>query len=79
MENSKTEKVCYALYPGPIFSEAREPFYISAPHLARLYGVPLNKCIIIDTDKPETYRGRDLSKFIKLRVRPSGNYILPSA
>ena len=72
--------VCYALCPGYITSKNDgDLHYISAMQLAELYGVNIRKCIVVDFDRPETYMGRDLSKYIKLRPKYYGNYNLPNA
>lgn len=68
----------YALCPGFIISRYdKQKHYIGAEHLARLYGVNYHQCVIIDRQRPETYLGRNLSKYIMLRPHYNSNYHLP--
>jgi hypothetical protein len=66
----------YALYPDYIISKTDgEKHYITAKDLARLYGVKMSECIIVETlDDILSTRDKDL---IALYPRYDGDYILP--
>lgn len=68
-------KKFYAICPGKIMSRYdKQVHYISAGQLARLYGVDIRKCVVIDRSRPESFLGRDLSKYTMLSPRYNGNY-----
>ncbi len=64
----------YALYPGFVTSEYDgERHYITASRLATLYGVDMDKCIVIDTQYDKhRYNGQ----LIDLKPRKNGDYDL---
>ena len=65
----------YVLHPGYIKSRSDGDWhYIDAYRLAKLYGVPLHECIVVDANRPETFRSRDLSGFKHLYPREDGKY-----
>ena len=70
----------YALHPGRIISRNDgDEHYIFANELARLYGVDMRQCIIVDKNQPATNFGRDLETFTHLYPDYFGNYILPDS
>lgn len=67
----------YLLLPGFVKSWTDgQTHFVSAGELARLYNVPMRACHIYDRDRPETTRGIDMAKYIKLFPRSDGNYCL---
>ena len=57
----------FILHPGEEQSKYDgQTHYIDAQHLADIYGVKLEECIIVDYKRPETYKGIDFSDNSKL-------------
>lgn len=72
----------YAIYPGGIHSRSDDDYHhIGAPQLARLYGVPMARCIVVNRDdylKPWLReRVAYAATLIPLYPRRSGDYMLP--
>lgn len=66
----------YVLHPGNVDSQQdTDTHFISASQLARLYGVKMSDCTIVDYRRPLTYVGRDMDKYIHLY--PHSHYELP--
>lgn len=66
----------YLLCPGSVISKNDgQTHYINAPELAKLYGVSLEECEIIDRNRWSPYRYLGL---IRLEPRFDGNYTLPA-
>lgn len=64
----------YLLCPGYVISQTDgDLHYISAPKLARLYGVNLNECVS-DSDRLQSRNNQHLTK---LFPRFGGDYSLP--
>jgi hypothetical protein len=73
----------YAIYPGPVTSKTDgDEHHITAPNLARLYGVRLEDCIVIHASDFGTPWRRGLIERAKqlpaLMPRYDGNYSLPA-
>lgn len=77
----------YLLCPGTVRSATDgQRHYIPAEELARLYNVPMNRCVVLpDRDTPWEILDRmryldKLSKgeLLKLVPRANGNYVLPT-
>ncbi len=67
----------YALYPGYVTSSNDgQRHYITAGELARLYGVSYHECVVVDVDRPECFRGHDVSGLTKLFPNRNGTYEL---
>ena len=71
--------MAYVLFPGEMKSKADgDMHYISAPELARLYGVDYRKCKVVYQDSESSVRGyRKCPNDIELYPRYSGDYSLP--
>lgn len=62
--------VRYFLHPGEMKSKNDgDIHYITAPQLARLYGLDYKKCHVIYDDRPETRKG--------LRAKPGDVHLYP--
>lgn len=85
-----SNQIKYVLRPGIIPSKNdKDRHFIDAPTLARLYGVRMQECVIIDLNDPQVYvdsenkpvkRGytrEQLDALIWLYPRYDGNYTLP--
>jgi len=71
-------KVRYALYPGGVISpNDGQSHYVGALALARLYGVPMNECIVCDPRAPWSPAHLYHEGLIKLRPKSNGDYRLP--
>ena len=67
----------YILFPGYVVSEYDgQRHYITAGQLARLYGVPLSKCLIHQYS-PLNQGYRKQTADIHLYPRSDGKYVLP--
>ena len=64
-------KPTYAIHPGP--------GDISAPKLARLYGLHPGEWCAWNVDDPKTTRGRRYEDYVHLGFRPKGDYERPKA
>lgn len=65
----------YVLCPGFVRSRNDgDRHWISAPELARLYGVPIRECDVWDSRRPETLMGLKAEGRVFLRPRADGNY-----
>lgn len=71
--------MAYILFPGKIRSKTDgDVHYITAPELARLYGVDYRKCKVVYMDKESSFRSyRKQPNDIELHPRSGGNYQLP--
>lgn len=74
----------YAIYPGVVTSRYDgDCHYISAAQLARLYGVSIGECVVVEWgDYSKPWRRESIayaSTLIPLIPRYSGDYSLPSA
>lgn len=68
-------KKLIALHPGYVESKVDgDRHFISAPQLAGLYNVSLNKCVVWDYKRPETFLGRDAKDYYHASPLYSGNY-----
>ena len=67
----------YVLHPGEITcSQDGQRHYVGSMSLQRLYGVPLEDCMLADPQQP-TYRTP--RPIVHLRPDPTGAYKLPEA
>lgn len=64
----------YLVIGGKVFSKDREIHYVSPRQLADLYGVPLNECLLAESNGDSKLMGLDGSRFIILRPRNDGRY-----
>lgn len=66
----------YILFPGRVRSRTDgDIHFVGAVKLARLYGVPLDKCLVVRGDNYRYYK--KLPGDICLFPRSDGNYKLP--
>ena len=73
----------YVIYPGEVVSESDgEKHFIGAEQLARLYGVDLTECMVVDDRRKFTPASmmswRKDSGLIHLYTRSDGDYKLPA-
>lgn len=69
----------YVLHPGWVTSKTDgDRHYISASHLAHLYGLRLADCIVMHDDEPGVRGYQQQSGDVHLYPRYDGNYSLPS-
>ena len=77
----------YLLCPGTVRSATDGDYhYITATNLAQLYGVPMDRCVVLpDRDTPWEIRDRmrylemvAKGEMLKLAPRANGNYTLPT-
>lgn len=71
--------MAYVLFPGEVVSETDgDIHYITAPELARLYGVDYKKCKVVYHDRVGSIRQYRLQPGeVALHPRSSGDYSLP--
>lgn len=71
--------MAYVLFPGIVISsEDGQIHLITAPELARLYGVDYTKCKVVYRNKPSSIRGyRKTPDDIELYPKSNGRYELP--
>jgi hypothetical protein len=69
----------YVLFPGEVTSRTDgQEHYITAPELARLYGVEYAKCKVVYRYEESSIRGyRKQPNDVELYPRYDGNYKLP--
>lgn len=68
----------YMLHPGRVISKKDgDEHYIQADQLARLYGVPLNECLIVPAGDALYGANLERTDVIHLHPRYSGDYTLP--
>lgn len=72
--------MAYVLFPGEVRSKTDgDIHYITAPELARLYGVDYRKCKVVYRDKESSIRGwyRPQPDDVALYPKSNGDYSLP--
>jgi hypothetical protein len=63
----------FALHVGDVISpNDGDVHHISAPALARLYGVSLRECVVVDPDRPDGVVGVDLDRLLHLYPSSQG-------
>jgi hypothetical protein len=69
------------LHPGHVESSTDSQLhYLDAPTLARLYGIPLQQCVVLDGHRPETFVGfQQEPGDVHLYPRRDGRYEVPRA
>ena len=75
---AKTRKYRYAIVPGIVHSKYDgDAHYVTAPQIARLYGVDFCDCIVIGIDDPYMPEQAEFDGLVVLRPDPTGRYRLP--
>lgn len=81
LERFNRENKKFVLHPGEVISSSDSQVHnINAQTLAKLYGIPMELCIIIDIKNPEVNRGIRIEEltyengYLHLYPRSSGNY-----
>jgi hypothetical protein len=71
--------MAFVLFPGEVRSKTDgDIHYITAPELARLYGVDYKKCKVVYRDKESSIRGyRPQMGDVALLPKSNGDYSLP--
>lgn len=69
----------YLLCPGHVVSKTDgQQHYITASQLAKLYGVPMDECLIRpETGTPKHFGWDESHQLIELWPQTSGDYALP--